>query len=366
MSFDLQGTETKTSKRVKSKSWLTMLLSAAFGLLMMAAVPEGAYALPVCSTTASISRCCKITKPGIYTVSSFTAKGSSGVCIRIKAANVDLSGRSTTQTITGPGPGSMKGLVIAPGADNALVSNLAMEGFDTGVEVDANKAYLSGVSGNSGGTGVVINGKGASCFTTFGGENAHNGMVVNGRGFFGINFGGDNNDANGIVFNPTAVGTFALEVAGENNGQTGVKIKDVTGGWFQSALAYGNGKYGVWLRGSSKISLVNFTAYSNAIAGVYLGCHANGPSGAPCASGIPPTNANTLTAAGLEATANGGSSPVQKYGVAIDSGNHLNSVVFVSGSGNSSDDGYDGNPNCDSNHWHSNGFTKIHPSCVEP
>lgn len=351
------------------QGWPTKRVGAVLAALVTLLAPAWAQAaLPVCSS--SISACCKITSAGSYTVpADFKATGSSGACIRINAPNVTLSSTLNNDfTITSPGPGSaMKGLVIAPGADNAIVTELTMSGFDTGVEVNGNKAELLYVSGVAGGTGIVINGKRALCEYTAGNNNAHNGMVVNGRGFLGAFFGGGSNGANGLVVNPSAVGTAAYFAVGLGNIKAGVKIKDVTGGWFQRVTGESNGTYGIWLRGSTAVSLSDFTVDSNAIAGVYLGCHGDGPSTAACAPGIPPTNANMLTSTGssTNATANGGSSPVQQYGVVIDSGNHLNKVLQVTGSGNSAKDGYDGNPNCDNNFWVLNSFTNPNRSCVD-
>lgn len=347
------------------RGWRRTLAGAALAALTMLVAPVWAQAaLPVCGT--SISSCCKITTTGTYIVTNFTAKESSGACIRIKAPGVTLAGPGT---IDGPGSGTMKGLVIASGANKANVEELTVSGFYVGIEVDANRAALRNDSAEADGTGIVINGKTAFCNGTFGISNAYNGMIINGPGLQAVLCGGTSNDRNGVVVNSTAVGAYALDTQAVNNGKAGLKINGVTGGMF-SADSQVNGTYGIWLRGTRGLSLVGFNVYSNRIAGVYLGCHGDGPSNTACAPGIPQTNANILTNVASFADANGaynGSVPVQKYGVVIDRGNHLNTVYGVNATGNVTDDGYDGNRNCDSNNWSTsdfNTFINTNRACV--
>lgn len=327
---------------------LTFALVAA---LAMTLVPWRAYALPVC--TSGILACCKITSGGSYTVTAgFTASGPYTACIKIMAAGVSLDGGNNTID----GLGSMDGLVIDPGASGASVFDLNMSGFETAMEVDANGAMLSNGAGDDSTTGVVINGKDAILSALGGSHNTHNGIVINGRGFTGFSVGASYNHWNGIVVNSTATGAYIFSTVDDNNAKAGLKIKAVTSGLFQGADNVANGWYGVWLRGSSGVSVLNFTAYENSIAGVYLGCHPSGPSSTPCPPGVPPTNANTLAStffpsfATPPATADGGS--VQKYGVVIDQGNYLNHVIYVESDGNTAVDGYDGNAGCGSDTWH--------------
>lgn len=346
------------------QGWWPTLASAALAALAITLAPRWAYALSVCGST--ISSCCKITNSGIYSVSqNFSATGSPSACIKIQAANVSLNGNS--YTITGPGATSaMKGVVIEPGANYSLVETLTVSGFGTGAEVDAKHSGMGYLTATSDGTGVVVNGKNAILVFTSAETNNNNGIVINGKAFSGQMFGGFGNGANGVVFNSSAVGAFAIEPEGSGNAKAGLKIKGVTGGWFQQALAEQNGTYGVWLRGTNAVSLADFTVDSNGIAGVYLGCHGDFPSTATCPAGVPPTNSNNIfyTGGANTSTANGGSSPVQQYGVAIDAGNYLNHVFDISADSNSVDDGYDGNTNCASNVWINNTFTSANQSCV--
>lgn len=334
-----------------------LLSGAALAGFGMALMPVSAYALPVCPHgTGAIKRCCKIITSGSdYDIGSdIYANGSYDACIKIKAGNVLLNGEN--HTITGLGPTTtMKGVVVEPGANGASLQNFTyINGFATSVEVDANYAYLNGPTGDGSDTGVVINGNHTVLYNVGGNYNIYNGIVINGRGTLGYSVGGSFNGWNGVVINSTAVGTYIWHSVDSANDQSGLKIKAVTSGFFPKANSTQNGTYGIWLRGSHNISLLDFFAYENTIAGVYLGCHAHGPVDRPCPPGTPKTNANLVGSSNFvsstpTATANGGG--VQQYGVVIDIGNHLNHVQDVWAAGNTVDNGYDGNPGCGGNLW---------------
>lgn len=360
MTFDLRavtamiGTWRESSTgAVRRCHGRVLLWAAALAGFAMALTPVCAYALPVCKNT--INGCCKITSSGGYLLdTSIRANGSYSACIRIKASHVFLGGQG--YDIIGPaGNTTMKGVVIEPGANRAIVENFYdIAGFAISIEVDANQALVGTIKASDSGTGVIINGNHAILYDVGGDGCLHNGVVINGRGSMDYSVGGSFNDGNGVVVNSTAAGTYMWRSVDSENNHAGLKIKGVTSGLFDDANSTQNGTYGIWLRGSSNVSMLDFFAYENIIAGVYLGCHGHGPVDAPCPWGTPHTNANMLaSSAGPNgsylATANGGN--VQQYGVVIDTGNHLNQVLAVQADGNTADDLYDGNPGCGGNLW---------------
>lgn len=366
MAFDLRAVTAmigtwRESSTSAIRRWLgrrVLLPGAALAGFAMALTPVCAHAaLPVCQPGLNnIYRCCKITSSGDYSLGNgINAKnGSYSACIKIKAPNVYLDGYG--YDIIGPGgKTAMKGVVIEPGANRAIVRNFGyVNGFATSIEVEANQAGLVDITADYSGTGVVINGAHAILNSVGGNYNAHNGIVINGRSSTDYSVGGSWNKGNGVVVNSTAVGTYMWDSVESENNHAGLKIKAVTSGFFDEANSTQNKTYGIWLRGSSNVSLLDFTAYENIIAGVYLGCHGQGPADAPCPWGTPPTNANMLVSSAnplssTYATANGGN--VQQYGVVIDTGNHLNHVLHVQALGNTKYDAYDGNPGCGGNVW---------------
>jgi hypothetical protein len=323
----------KTRKRLLT---LAAVSAAAFGMM---SAPGVSYALPVC--TSSISNCCEIINPGAYTIpSNFTANVTSGTCIDITVGGVSLGNPSAN--VTGPGSTTATtGVMVESTANKVTLTGCFLfcsggnyTGFGTGVQVQGKSAQVEFVGANSNGTGMRF--IGASPF---------------------VSGAASTNNANGIVLAATATAPY-LSVTADNNGETGIKLNGVVGGAL-SATANNNGQYGIWLNGATSIAVNNFTANSNAIAGVYLGCHSTGPSAAACPAGVGPTNRNGVFSSGsTTSTANS-----QKYGVAIDVGNVLNRVYLVDGASNTIDDLYDGNPSCANNIWFFDGGTKV-SSCI--
>jgi hypothetical protein len=328
----------KEKYRARRKRLLSVA-AAAVAVFARVSAPGISYALPVCAS--SISNCCKIVTAGAYTIpSSFTATITSGACIDIQVGNVSLA--NPNANVTGPGSTSDTiGVMVESTANKVLLSGCFLfctggdyEGFGTGVEVQGRSDQVEFVGGDSNGTGMRFTGPSP--------------FVVGGA---------STNDGNGIVLASTATAPF-LNVDVENNGQTGLKLNGVVGGSL-SATASSNGQYGIWLNGASNIALTGFTANSNVIAGVYLGCHTTGPSAAACPAGTAPTNQNSVFSSG-STTSEANS---QKYGIAIDVGNVLNRVVSVSAASNTIEDLYDGNPNCANNVWFFDSGTKT-SSCI--
>jgi parallel beta-helix repeat protein len=143
-------------------------------------------------------------------------------------------------------------------------------------------------------------------------------------------------------------------VTAMSNTGPGIKLLGVTGANVIDSIATGNSTFGIWLKGASDNTIEFFTASDNTIAGAYLGCHAAGPTGAPCAPGTPPANANTLSGdivGGTFSDVSATSPAKQRFGIAIDAGNLRNRVLDVKGTGNGILDAIDENPNCASNMW---------------
>jgi hypothetical protein len=323
----------------KTRKSLLSLPAAAVAAFVMMSAPGVSYALPVCAL--SITNCCKITNPGAYTIpSSFTASITSGACIDITVGGVSLA--NPNANLTGPGSTTATtGVMVESTANKVTVTGCFIfcsggnyTGFGTGLQVQGKSAQVEFVGANSNGTGMRL--LGLSPF---------------------VLGSASTNNANGIVLAPAAAAPF-LNVTADNNGETGIKLNGVIGGTL-TATANNNGQYGIWLNGTTNISLNDFTANSNAIAGVYLGCQSAGPSAVACPAGVGPTNRNQLFSSGsTTSTANS-----QKYGVAIDVGNVLNRVYLVDGASNTIFDLYDGNPSCANNVWFFVGGTKV-SACI--
>lgn len=169
------------------------------------------------------------------------------------------------------------------------------------------------------------------------------------------------NGANGIVLDG-ADDVSVYEMGAIDNTANGIVLNGTEGVSLVLAGAEGNGGYGLWLKGASFNSITQATFLDNTIAGVYLGCHASGPSSAACA--IPPSDSNVLLSIEVGSDCPTVAHP-QAYGIAIDVGNRKNHVFDAStstgcsGSGDTTFDGFDGNPgaNCAGNFWYNNKLT---------
>jgi parallel beta-helix repeat protein len=321
-----------TGKRsISTSAFVWALASILFALW---AAPHGAYAA-ACSTTITACGCTITVGFGAttpYTIANdLTFIPTSGSCIEIAASNVVLSGGS--HTITGPGIGTATvGLHIDASTKSVLLQSVNVTGFGVGFKLDGRLSTLSSTSASTNGRGVVVNGPVALLATVIVTSNLNAGVLVN----------------------PTANGATLDRVTAMSNTGPGIKLLGVTGANVIDSIATGNSTFGIWLKGASDNTIEFFTASDNTIAGAYLGCHAAGPTGAPCAPGTPPANANTLSGdivGGTFSDVSATSPAKQRFGIAIDAGNLRNRVLDVKGTGNGILDAIDENPNCASNMW---------------
>jgi hypothetical protein len=321
---------------IGKRSISTSIFVWAFASLLSVfwAAPKGAYAA-ACSTT--ITACgCTITA-GLGALTPYTIANDlsfvpiSGSCIEIAASNVVLAGGA--HTVTGPGSATATiGFHIDAGTKSVLLSSINVTGFGVGFKLDGKLSTLSSTSASTNGRGIVINGPVALLAT----------VITTG------------NLQTGVLVNSTANGATLDRVTATNNTGAGIKLLGVTGANVIDSIATGNSTFGIWLNGASNNTIEFFTATDNAIAGAYLGCHAAGPTGAPCSPGTLPANANTLTGdivGGTFSDVSATSPAKQRFGVAIDAGNLRNRVLNVKGTGNGTFDAIDVNTNCASNMW---------------
>jgi len=140
---------------------------------------------------------------------------------------------------------------------------------------------------------------------------------------------------------------------------TGVFVKGAANNTIAWSEAIGNSIYGMWISGGSGNQISGANISDNAVAGIYLGCSSTGPMGQVCTgrSGSVATKSNSIYALTV-----GG---IQNYGIAVEQGGSLNTVVNNSSSGNTTDDLFDGNSGCGSNLWQANAFvTSNNSSCI--
>lgn len=343
------------------RSMGTVLAITFAGMLSVTFAPRRGYALQTCH--AEITACCKITKTGTYVVSAtVTAKGSYNACIKIKAPNVTLNGINFS-VVSGPGAGSsMTGLLDA--AAHTTVSGVSFQKFTVGAELDGKDDTVSGCTSHDNRIGVLINGANARITNVEANFNKKNGIVINAPAFFGFGDQAADNRLNGMVFRASAIGSFLEQSDADGNGKTGIKLNEVTSGFLGLISADYNGTYGAWLRGASGVNVFDFEADANTIAGVYLGCHGNGPSANPCPWGVPSAGGNFLQSyinKSSEALGEG----AQKYGVAVDIGSHANRIFWTTMTGNSTWDAYDGNPNCGNDRWAFNTLGQVNKPCIK-
>ena len=277
---------------------LELLLAIAVGVLAAGS-----------AMAADISSCgTMVAKPGFYRVTQ-DLTSSSGDCIDVNAANaiVFLNGHHLS------GVGSGTGIRFLPRAAHAFLEggNATISGFKIGVEDDA--SYVRGDNFNAN-------------------QNTHGGVLVNGaRGSIFSNFQASNNGSYGVHFS-AGVGSVA-----------------------ESAQASGNGNYGIWLDGAREVRIDNFDTEHNALAGVYIGCSANGPGGA-FSGGTRMSSANQVSDG--FADSNG------PYGIALDTNATANIVTSVEAMNNKTADMLDLG-RCGGSSWFGNQFASATPSsCI--
>ena len=158
----------------------------------------------------------------------------------------------------------------------------------------------------------------------------------------------------GILINGPGPGPYLTGVTVDSTLRfAGIELNGVQGAFLTNLTVTGSATYGVWLVGSSRNVIANFSVSRNTDAGIYLGCFRSGGILGKACTTVPPTlpsNGNILTSVGDPSTADGPSQPEQAYGVAIAAGNVGNRIVGVEGSGNGNGtfgvDALDGNLNC--------------------
>lgn len=285
----------------------------AFALIPIAALTIATEALaqpPIAVTT-----CQKITKPGLYEIDNIiiASKPAAGDCIVITASNVSLN----------------------------------LNGFDL-----LGATSSAGIHVMKSAAKAVIEGNG-SIIQTFG-----VGIQIDGAGALADNFTVNKNTDAGIVINHAQQAQLS-NFTSTDNMNDGVRI--VGGGFngLQMPSISGNGRYGVWIEGSSNNSVGNFDISKNALAGIYVGCSQAGPRAA-CLRGIGKSNYNHLFSGAIN------DSGIQQYGVAIDQGDNFNRVINVYSRFNSQVDLLDENPDCASNDWFAEPIIGVvtPPTCI--
>lgn len=325
-----------------------MMAIAAMLALGIAPLRAGAAACP-----ATISKCCKITSAGSYTVpTSGFSTSATGVCIDIVASDVILAGipdqYGNPPTITGPGDTtSSTGIVIEATAPKAIVSELVISDFGLGMAINGRRATLLEVLTNFNGRGKLINAA---------------------RAYLNFGDAGDNQSF-GIRATVNAADLTIVQTFSRNNGGAGFRLRNLVGAHLNGDLADNNGTFGFWLDGASGNSIVSFEANNNSIAGVYLGCDSAGPNGVPCPWWRTPSNGNLISGVWVVSNASAAetdsvasaSSTKPIAGVAIDAGSVGNLVTMVTAK-NPTLDMLDENRHCASNMWELNTFTTSSPA----
>jgi parallel beta-helix repeat protein len=283
--------------------WLKRFVAGVVNAIGLALIPVAALTFPKAAFSQppiAVTTCQKINKPGLYEIDNILIASSpaAGDCIVITAPNVSLN---------------LNGFDLL-GATNAV-----------GIHVMKTAAK------------AVIEGNGAT-IQTFG-----VGIQIDAAGALADNFTVNKNSDAGVVINHTQQAELS-NFTSTDNLNDGVRI--VSGGFngLQMPTISGNGRYGVWVEGSSNNSVGNFDISKNALAGIYVGCSQAGPR-ASCLRGVGPSNYNHLFSGTIK------DSGVQQYGVAIDLGDNFNRVVNVYAWLDSQVNLLDENPDCASNYW---------------
>ncbi len=317
--------------------WQSALLGAIF---FIALAPSGAYAT---TCALSIPSCgCTINSPGTYTLTGSSPMHSTGTCVDIAVSHVTLIGGPT---IVGPGKTTPTfGVHVEPTANKVILEGVVAESFGQGVRVDGPNASLLSVITALNNKGVVLTGANAYLLVV---ESIQDNLV-------------------GIQVNATATDMVGVVVVAEDETGAGIKLAGANGAYFNEAVALGCGTFGIWLQSASNNVFSGFESESNGVAGVYLGCNPAGPTGTACPAGVPSSNGNSFAGAVYGSTnslvSNTGSPFNQGFGIAVGLGNLHNHFVTVTGAGNVNQDALDENPNCGSNRWFADTFTKSSPA----
>lgn len=251
------------------------------------------------SCTSSITKCgCTITTTGVYSVDAdldFTqGLTSRSGCIDVSAANVKLF--TNGHFILGDGTGHGVGIHLLSSADNAFLDAAGVDG------------------------------------TTF----SYTDLV----GWqYGLESQADNVYADGF---------------GYDGNTTGVLLKSASRNTITYLESAGNAVYGVWINGgSNNVISVGFMQF-NAVADIYIGCSATGPTGKACSRG---------SATNDFVTGVGTSTNPSIYGLVVEQGSTGNILADNYIFGNTTDDMFDGNSTA-VNTWRSNAFATANRSYI--
>lgn len=309
-------------------------LACIAGLIgIFAAVP--AWAISSCPVAPSPIKTCCIADQAGQSYQLGQDLRATGDCIEISAPRVVFS---MGGSITGPGEAGI-GLHVLSSAPNAVIYGQVIQGFAVGFKTDAANTFLYGIFAQFNKRGIIFNGV--------------DDFAVQGLAFV--------NTRSGIALTANATGSSLYLMGSQENGANGIVLNGVTGASVLDASVLANANYGLWLKGASSNVIYGGTYQGNGTAGVYVGCHAAGPT--PGACSIPSSNGNTLYNLDVGSYC-GPPLYSQEYGVAIDQGSGGNHVYDTStnkacsGAGDTTYDGYDANggDRCHGNMWVLNFF----------
>ncbi len=321
--------------RVSCIGRIGAITTATLGLLVLVALGAPRAEAAVTSCPPIITACgCTITDGNLHTVANkiSAADGltSRGDCIDIKHPFATLEGDFNFAD----GAGSGVGVRILPGAHHASVQNLAVDGWDVGIEDDANSTNLAN-------TCIFENGT-AGLFL----KSAHKTVVssISGGVSTSCEDGGPSaNIGAGILLKNSNNNTITSFDA-YNNGADGVTLIGSNRNSFSNFGTDDNGGNGVTFKNSRKNSLTFFDSVDNAGDGVFIdAASSNKITGSFEADTVAENGAN---------------------GIEIEKGGRNNSVVFNLSIDNAGFDLLDNNPTCDKNVWTNNCFEKASPACA--
>ena len=325
-------------------------------LMALAAIAAPAGAINTCSNP--ITSCpCAIAAPGVYTIASAGLTAAPpGNCIKVNVPGVTLDLGSATIS-SSPSSSADIGVWVKAGANNVTVTGTqgapaTVSGFTTGIQIDASSVTLANVIAQSNSVGIRFNG--AAAYGT--------GLVVH------------DSSRKGIVINGPGAGSYLDGVSVDTTlGFSGIELNEVSGALLNNVTVTTSATYGIWLRGSSRNTILNFNVSRNTNAGIYLGCFISGGllgnACPPTIPPIPPSDGNVLASAGDPSSADGPSQPDQAYGIVVSTGCIRNRIIAVQATGNGNGsfgvDAFDGNPSCGQNLWSGNQFGVVNqPACM--
>jgi hypothetical protein len=275
-----------------------VLLSLSIGLLGIVTWTPSVFAeLPI----TSIVDCQTIKSAGNYEIDSALTTQKPGDCLIIKAANVTVN--LNGQAINGSGAGA--GVHVLSSVANAYIEGRGstIGGFAEGIEIDGSNSV-------------------AENFTAS--DNADAGVLLQ-------------KAKSSRVSNFTSI----------SNVNDGVRVYSGTSNGVADFNVLQNNRYGLWLESTTRNLVYDFTAENNALAGVYIGCFADGPHANKCSKPLIQSTANAVYN-GKSLKASDGS---QQIGVAIDLGDVGNRVLDLTSQFNAQFDAVDENPQCGTNTW---------------